>query len=301
MRGRGGRLLAAVALSCVLTAWFGDEAGAAPIQSNGYTIIDLGTGQSMITGTGSSSILTSADGGTAFPFPWTGRYPSQDPQDFSWTQTFPVPNAAPVWASTTWGNPNNAFSVLNGVYPNANGLAWAVNEWGVRDHQYSNAVYVAQHNADGTWSNPVGLWSGTGGNMGEPNGLKPWVQAFNNAGLFLGSTGDTSKQDGSQTMLYNLNTHVLTNFQFLTTLSATGSAIPTSFSSSYFWNPQPINLDDAGRILISVQESDGTHDLLLVPNGVSADPVAVPEPGTWLVFSLALGVVAWRFRASRAA
>jgi hypothetical protein len=301
MRGRGCRLSAAVALSCVLTAWFEHDTAAAPIQSNGYTIIDLGTGQSGITNTGSSSIVISAEGGTAFPFPWTGRYPTQDPQDFSWTQTLPVPNPAPVGDPMTWGNPSFAYSVIQGVSVHSNGVAVAVNAWGVVGHQYSNAVYVAQHNADGTWSNPVGLWSGPGGNLGAPNGTAPRVQDFNNAGLFLGTTGDTSKQDGSQTVLFNLNNHVLTNFQFLSTLSATGSAIPSSFSSSFFLNPQPISLDDVGRILMSVQESDGTHDLLLVPDGVSADPVAVPEPGAWLVFSMALGAVALRCRSCRAA
>lgn len=306
MRSPAGILSVAVALACNLTAWSPCHKDAAPpIQSSGYTIIDLGLGQSMVLGEGANATLQAANG-AVYPFPSTSGYPATG--DTSWTQTFPIVNAAPVGAPTTYGNPNFAFSILAGAYTNASGMTWAVEEWGFVDHQYQNAVYVAQHNADGTWSNPIPMWQGPGGDVMGPNGPRPWVQAFNNAGLFLGSMGGASTpqaggswnmtanmQDGAATVLYNLKTGVLSNFQFLSTLSATGATLLLS-ASSYFSNPQPVNLDDLGRILLSVQESDGTHDLLLVPDGVSASPQSVPEPGAFLVFSLAVAATVWRRR-----
>jgi len=293
MRRRKGQISAIFWVSCFLIIWLPRETAAAPLHSNGYTIIDLGLGQSMVTNAGSGSTLISASGGTVYPFPETGRDPSNTVQALS---SFPLPNPAPVWSPETYGNPNYAWSYMPSSGMNANGLGWVTNEWGVTGHSYETAVYAAQYNGNGQWSNPVLLWMGTGGFAGL--GDHPVVQSFNASGLFLGTGVSYAYPypyiSNDTTVLYNLNTKVLTDLSFVTSLSPPDWKPPTGFSIPYFSNLQPIAIDDAGRILLSVQESDGTHDLLLVPDGVSANPLSVPEPGTWLAFSLALAWIARR-------
>lgn len=101
------------------------------------------------------------------------------------------------------------------------------------------------------------------------------VTDINNNGLVIGQTVNGSFT--AQSVLFNMKTNELTEL----------SRILPQLS-----NIHAIALDDKGEVLVT---DDRDHSLLLVPTGVSPQPV--PEPSA--LITIALGLGAWRLSHGR--
>src|SRR5271157_53077 len=96
--------------------------------------------------------------------------------------------------------------------------------------------------------------------------------------------------------LYDTKTQALTNLTNLinSTTWTNSTQLPTGEIPNWSLNlPYVTQLDNQGRILVQADQSywgiRGTHTLLLIPQGVSADPIPVPEPESWAVFAPLIG------------
>ena len=171
---------------------------------------------------------------------------------------------------------------------NGSGIIVAINTAGVYGHEGSSESYFVKQGPDGTWGTPTAMWSGGVEFQGTPTPGEASITGMNKLNEVLG-VGSDGSLNGSpsglglpQTYLYNLNTNSLLNLSTLNVLLAGG------------WNNiAPIAIDNQGRILVEASESPVTgdrleHTILLTPEGVSSNPLAVPapEPG-----ALALAVV----------
>lgn len=177
---------------------------------------------------------------------------------------------------------------------NSSGIAVAVDSYGVSGHQYNNEVYVVQHNADGSWGQPVGVWAGPTQFQGIGTGWGFQVAGLSNANEVLINNFSSASQ-ANAALLFNINTHTLTDLSGL-----------LSSANVPFNNFVPLEIDDEGRITLGAQPTasdlDPIHTLLLTPDGVSSAPLEsqVPEPGTLAVMILAIaGFAAHRLRERR--
>jgi hypothetical protein len=89
-------------------------------------------------------------------------------------------------------------------------------------------------------------------------------------------------------MVYNMNTQTLTDLQSLPAISAGG-----------YNNLVPIAIDNQGQVLIiapfdATANGSGVDTLLLTPGATAPEPLATPEPSTWLIWTL-IGGAALRF------
>jgi len=267
-----------------------------------YTITDLGTGNiSLSTASGNtipvsnayanSPIVSVSNGQTAYAFPVTPAtvlVPGQGAM-----ANFPSIQSAPVADTLAYGNPNNAFSTVTSAIENANGIVAAMDYAGTNGHDGTGEAYYVQQTGNGTWSAPVGIWGGDTQNFQNLTHGGLSVVGINKLNEILGTMGTNYGPNTTDTVLYNIATHTLTDF--------TASGILANYS-----DPTPIAIDDQGRILLQATSFSTTagiseHTLLLTPAGVSSVPVpmSAPEPGSWAVMALAMaGFVAHRVRAA---
>ena len=253
-----------------------------------YTVIDLGTG-SPTFGTSSNGQGT-VTGSNGLTYAFDASQVSLHSQALNTSQ--PVPNviASPIGSPETNGNPANAFSNSTVVAMNGQGLAAGFDNWGVAFQIDNKEAFAIQQLANGSWGTPVALWAGA----------PDFVNASNVAILGITPNGQilgygyhmNQGPSGYGLYLYDSNSHSFTNLTSLIFSTMSPAQAP------WILNGPLGQIDNQGRILLPYEAYEGysgpLHTLLLVPQGISADPLAVPEPATWAIFATLLG--AWPAR-----
>jgi hypothetical protein len=268
---RGRRSLGIAWLALLLTLVI-PAANADPIGIPGYTVTDLGAGTPTFGTDAAGNGILNAPNGQTFAFPQTpneiltpgqgtlANLPQLQPAPYGWDD---------------YGNPNNSFSYVTSALMNASGMVLATNVAGIYGHEYSTSLFEIQHNADGTWGQPQGVY--TGGTQFELQSIASGVHGMlSNSNEVL--IQDATNPNGSTNLfLYNANTQNLTNISSL-------------LLSAGYLQFQPIAIDDLGRIVLSAQMDNPSAgypetNLLLTPDGLSAAPLEapVPEPGALMV------------------
>jgi hypothetical protein len=284
-----------IALTVVALVWC-SRAGASPT----YSLTDLGSG------TGQGSIVYSSDasgngiviayGMTAYPFPQTAATTLLPTQIGS--SGLPVFDAAPAVPSGQSGSVFSYSSVQTAMQ-NVNGTVAATDAagtYGAVNQVDSQSAYFVQKNADGSWSAPVLMWSGSPTPQYVPyyGSLGNSIWGINKQNEVIGimqtGTGASATDSG---VVYDINTKTLTSLSTLPNVLAAG-----------FLSVTPFAIDNAGRILATAVQAGGGEDMiLLTPAGVNSYPLPVPapEPSTLAVMLLGSGVFAARRYLSRPA
>jgi hypothetical protein len=238
-------------------------------------------GNALSGAVGASQISSVSNGGTAYPFTFTPATPLSNSQVNS--TDFPLAVSAPVYNPLTYGIPLNAYSITLSPFVNANGTAVAIDSAGIFGHFGSETAYSVQRNADGSWGQPSVIWYGN-----QQQGEGPIVSGVTIAGInsqnqVVGTMSLTAANPLNNAVMYDINTHTLTNLSTLPALAG-------------YLNVLPVAIDDLGRILVEASPVAGgpEQSLLLTPAGVSSDPLAVPapEPGSFAVMALAMAAFA---------
>ena len=251
-----------------------------------YTMIDLGTGPAVgSVGANGDGTITGSNGQTYTFNPAQNALPAQ------WTNTsvgVPMPVAPPTGSPDTNGNPNYAYSQSTLTFMNSQGLAAGLDVSGVSGHLSNSEAFLTQQQADGSWGTPIPLWSGEstfsrGGSGAGILGISQNGQVLG-IGYNLGQlVGYGSNPSGYGLFLYDSNLKSFTN------LSTLINSTSTPGNTNWFLNSPYAQIDSQGRILLTNSVTEGypgtTHSLLLVPEGLSAGPVATPEPATWAIFA----------------
>jgi hypothetical protein len=128
-----------------------------PVDPNSVTYGVFANALSAASGGGQISSVS--NGGMAYPFTVTPANPIASSQVSS--TYFPLAVSAPVYSPLTYGNPNNAYSIVLSPLVNGNGTAVAIDSAGILGHFGSETAYSVQHNANGSWGQPSVLWYGT--------------------------------------------------------------------------------------------------------------------------------------------
>lgn len=290
------------AFALMILGWLLGPAHADPITIPGYTVTNLGSGTPTFSTLPNGTGVLNAPNGQWYRWDPTSNTTLTPGQGIM--ASFPLPYAAPVNDPNTYGNPLNAFAVVQSATMNSNGTVVAIEDWGVSGHYDFSEAYAVQRNANGSWGPSTAIWSG---NM-QFNFVWPtygWnlVVGFNNLNQILGNMstngGYSSFMDAA---LYNLNSHTLVD---LNQLFYSPSASGVSQLGDAFIINQPIALDNAGRILLNATaydpstETGYSFDVLLTPDGLSAAPLEVPatEPGTLATGLIAIvGFITCRYR-----
>jgi hypothetical protein len=208
----------------------------------------------------------------------------------------PTPEPAPIWDQNTYGNPNFAFSYSTLYAMNSSGLAAGINQFGVVGHLANSEAFITQLQPDGKWGAPTPLWSGYTTFAGSgPSNIG--IMGVSPGGQVLGYGVVNQFGPPVNTLyLYDSKTHALTDLTSLVnSITWTNSTAQPLGGQSPNWFLQSVvsRLDNQGRILIQASEGfiGPVHNVLLVPDGIAADPPPIPEPGTWAVFATLIG--AW--------
>jgi hypothetical protein len=259
-----------------------------------YTVTDLGSGTAFTNNPISNGIVTSLNGQTAYAFP----------QTFTGT-TISTPANFPLLDPVPMGSNGTGYSSVPYMTLYPNGIAIATDQIGFNanlngSQSWQGAdIYYVQRNPDGSWGQPVALISATK-NYGAPLDYRPNVSAvLSQSGYVLESTLMVPGTGvGNSAAIYNIYTHTYTDL----------STLPALVNNGYS-NIRGLAIDDDGRVLVWAthlsqnQTTLATDDLLLLtPAGVSSDPLpmAAPEPGAWMVMTLAMaGFAAQRVREHR--
>jgi hypothetical protein len=257
-----------------------------------FTLTDLGTGTPTFASEANGGVVIAGNGQMVYPFQ-LAQDTRLDPQQLL-SSHIPMLDPAPVNDPNTYHDPIRAYSTPLSAFTNGQGTYVAIDAYGVYGHRGSADVYSVKRNPDGTWGNPTAMWSGGDQFDGLPSPALASITGINklNEVLGMGSGGGFS---WPQTYLYELNSRTLLNLGDLNVLQSGG------------WNNlRPIAIDDQGRILLQaslnpVMGDRHQHTLLLTPEGVSSDPLAVPapEPGPLALAVLTITAQALR-RAARA-
>ncbi len=255
------RILMTISLLCGLSS----SSQADPLIN--FAVTDLGPGTPTFADGANGGVVIAGNGLTAYPFQ-RAQDTSLDPQQLL-SSGFPLFKQAPTWDPDTYGNPANAYSMLTSTMKNSNGIIVGIDDSGVDGHYGSTDVYSINQGPSGGWGPATYMWSGgsTRSEFGEPVATITGINALNEvlgSGLGQGYPAAYSPQ----AFLYNLNTNSLLDLNTLSAIQAGG------------WNSiSPIAIDDQGRILLTVSPLTGPdHTLLLTPEGVSSNPLAVPAP-----------------------
>ncbi len=250
-----------------------------PITIPGYTVTDLSSG----TPTFSNGLLN-APNGQIYAFPQTPATTLSLGQGIM--ANFPQ-LVAPQRGNGDNGNPAYDYSYVTSALINSNGVVAATNVQGVDGHEYNQTEFLVQHNADGTWGQPV-LAYGYGPLFEGLSGRFSVVGLSKANGVLI--QNNESGSNINQSLVYNLNTHTLTDLELLLTSA-----------NLRYYGLNGLAIDDAGRILLQASDANTGFtrtNLLLTPTGVSSEPleVAAPEPSTLAFTLLAIaGVAAHRF------
>jgi len=153
----------------------------------------------------------------------------------------------------------------------------------------------------GSWGTPIPLWSGGTTYQGPPGVTFVGIMGVSPQGQVLGFGGVNNLAWWSYNptlYLYDTKTQALTNLTSLVSSMTWPNSTQLPMGESPNWSlhlPYVSQLDNQGRILVQADESQTlggisvTHTLLLIPEGVPADPIPVPEPESWAVFATLIG------------
>jgi hypothetical protein len=243
----------------------------ATVNRTTFCVIDLGTG-SPTYGTDSSGDGTvTGTNGSTYAF-----NPVRDYLRAQWSNLshdIPIVQPAPIYeTAATHNNPMYAYSHSSLLQMNENGLAVGIDLYGVDGHTGNTIAFLTQLQANGTWGTPIALWSGRATHGG---GAIPTLSilGISSNGQVLGYGVDNPALDDQINYLYYYDIKSQMKININTVIGSMGGG--------------HAQLDDDGRVLVQAYHGyqEDPHNLLLVPNGVSADPLAVPEPATWAVFA----------------
>jgi hypothetical protein len=147
-----------------------------------------------------------------------------------------------------------------------------------------NTAYSFAQNSDGTWGQGALITSSPSGQL-TSGGIT--IEGINTANQVLLKT-EYSAAPFNQALVYNINTNALTDLGTLPAITAGG-----------FSNLIPIAIDSQGQVLVrapfeATANGFGVDTLLLTPGAAAPEPLATPEPSTWLIWTL-IGGAAFRF------
>jgi MYXO-CTERM domain-containing protein len=252
-----------------------------PITIPGYTITDLGAGTPTFSTDANGNGILNAPNGQIYAFPQTPN-------------TVLTPGQG-IMANFSYGNQQQFGISAPGPIMNANGIVAAANVPWVQGEAFTGDVYYVQHNKDGSWGQPTVVWTGDP-QVFEPGvGFSIWLSKANE--ILINNFG-TTEPNINHALLYNINTHTLTDLFSL--LSSAGLQ---------YFDLVPSAIDDDGQILLATHLFNPSlgpipDNILLTPIGVSSDPLEVPapEPGTLAMALLAIaGFAAHRLHERRRA
>lgn len=262
-----------------------------------YNAIDLGTG-SVTYGVDSSGDGTvTGSNGLTYAF-----NPSQNDLPAQWSTTsrgVPIVASPPTGSQDTYGDPDNAYSFSHLISMNSQGLAAGIDASGVSGHLGNSEAFLTQQQANGSWGTPIPLWSGSQ-TLSESTWSGIGILGVAANGQVLGyGVENPSGPDFPVLYLYDTKTRTLTNLSSLiNSMTWAGAAQGLPALQGPDWNLSGVlgQIDDQGRILVQATEgaTGPVHNLLLVPEGVSSDPIATPEPTTWAIFATL--IVGWMAR-----
>lgn len=279
---RFGFCLAVALLSAPLTTARADAIPA-------YTVTDLGAGLAELSADADGyGVVIAPDGQRTYPFPHSDYRVSNLS---SVLPLIPPLNNAPIYNPMTYGNPNNAYSQVDGGFLNQNGLFVGNNVYGVAGHVAGagSVVYTSQRQVDGTFGPVTTLWgSPTNHSTGDQVSAAMFV---NNRNQILGVSG----------IPYSPNSYNAKDFYLFDADTNTRTDLKTLLPEWQLLNE--LGLDEQGRILLYAhrwdqQEGDQYHSLLLTPTNLFPDPTRVPEPTTLATLTLGMSYLASR-RSSR--
>ena len=144
--------------------------------------------------------------------------------------------------SEDYGNRANDYSYVTSAIMNSNGVVAAMNFAGTAGHENWYDEYTVQRNPDGTWGQPVLVYSGGLGFQGAPEAFS--VVGLSKSNEILIFDNNTNSQ-ANEAMLYNVNTHTVTDL--FTLLSSARAPL---------YEPRADAIDDDGQILLEAQPSD---------------------------------------------
>ena len=203
--------------SILLTSMLGSvalTANADPITIPGYTVTDLGPGTpTFSTGANGNGILN-ASNGQMFAF--------QQPSETFLEQR--IAAGVPLLSPPSYPlDPGAAYVNLANAVMQSSGIVVAVDNLGIGDLTYTQAAYFVQHNADGSWGQPVTILQAYGqpaaGNVQEALAI---VGISNtNQALINNLVGDPERSPSA--LLYNLNTQSTTDLGGLLQSTAIGN------------------------------------------------------------------------------
>ncbi len=293
-RARSGRV---IFFAACLHLLMGATALADPL----YTIIDLGTSPTNGVDSSGNGTITGSNGLTYTFNPVQNYLPAQWSNT---TQGVPIVDLAPIGLQTANDIPghNFAFSYSNLNYMNSQGLAAGINTWGVYGDQSNGVVFLTQQQANGSWGAPIPIWSAGSSIQGMGTGtIFAGIIGVSPQGQVLGFGGVSNRwwSYDPTLYLYDTKTQALTNLTTLIssiTLTSSQQLPPGGDPNWYVHIGYSAQLDNQGRILVLADPpglpgpaSYSPETLLLIPQGVSADPIAVPEPESWAVFATLIG------------
>ncbi|HZW34022.1 MAG TPA: hypothetical protein VFF52_25080 [Isosphaeraceae bacterium] len=256
-----------------------------------YTAIDLGTINPYTGAVPNGNGTITGSNGLTYAF-----NPVQNDLPAQWdrvSQGVPIVQPAPVNGPGTNGNPNFAFSYSYLYAMNSQGLAVGINQYGVAGHLENSEVFLTQKQPNGSWGTPTPLWPGLQYfDEGNPYGLG--IFGMTPTGQVLGyGVANPYQESPAILYLYDTKTQTLTNLNnVINSVTWTNSTnLPNGQSPYWNLNSPLAQFDSSGRILVQATQGYGgtPHALLLVPQGVSVDPLAIPEPATWAVFATLIG------------
>jgi hypothetical protein len=268
--------------------------GAQALADPDYTAIDLGPVTSTYGLESSGNGTITGTNGLTYTF-----NPVQNDLPAQWqntTQGVPILGAAPSWSPPGFANPNNiySYSYLNFSVMNSQGLAAGISQYGVYGYLGYSEAFLTQQQPNDSWGAPISIWPGAqtyGGTL--PTNIGIWGISPNGQVLGYGP----SNPDGPSAnilYLYDSKTQTLTNLtSLINSIKWTNSTnLPVGQYPTWIFGNATAQLDSDGRILVQANQGSLTgpeHNLLLIPAGVSADPLAVPEPASWAMFATLIG------------
>src|SRR5262249_33194708 len=152
---------------------------------------------------------------------------------------FPLADPAPVNRGDTYGNPRNAYSLVETSLMNPNGIVAAIDSAGVYGHSEWNTIYYSQRNSDGSWGSPVVMWRGSTQFGQGPVIGGASITGINKLNQVLGWVQPDGNYAVPQPVLYDINSRSLIN------LASYLASQPQPYHDI-----RPIALDDQGRILL---------------------------------------------------
>jgi hypothetical protein len=192
-----------------------------------------------------------------------------------------------------YGNPDNDYHYLSHGYQNANTFTVYTETTGVYGHSIGESVLLvgqAPFSVD-SLAKSIGVAPPTPPGGGWPSGGPQLLVAGINP-LDQVLFRDPGFSDQAATKLYDARSGAVVDLA-----PVVGAPYLPALTI-------PIALDDRGRILVESQKADGSTDLLLlVPNGLSPEPVSIPEPSlTAFAACAATGLMigkVWRKKVSK--